>query len=199
MPPGQRVKIGPLEIPGPPLAVHAAWVLMLVGAVVWGGFWVRAQVKAVPEAVKVQMDLAAKHFGETPARTFTGYEDERGELKAMEFSDGTAALVRRVGNGPRQMAWLMNPAKSEGFPVATLSPDLTFAAPAEAQNGYCNAPFPHPYQTGQQDRQVDGCIYERVWYFGDGCIAAQYFNACSGVWDIYPNGQPLIRWPRCLH
>ena len=58
---------------------------------------------------------------------------------------------------------------------------------------------PHPGAFNQQNEQVNQCVV-KVWrYFQDGCIHYQFFNACNGSWDVYPNGVAHVYWTQCVH
>ena len=58
---------------------------------------------------------------------------------------------------------------------------------------------PHPGPWSERPQQVAQCAVQ-VWrYFGDGCVHFQWFNPCTGTWDVYPNGAPRVNWQRCVH
>jgi hypothetical protein len=58
---------------------------------------------------------------------------------------------------------------------------------------------PHPGQFSVANQQINQCLVQ-VWrYFADGCVHYQFFNPCSGSWDVYPNGAPHVTWTRCIH
>jgi hypothetical protein len=63
--------------------------------------------------------------------------------------------------------------------------------------GHCVDPHPGPWS--ERPQQTAQCAVQ-VWrYFSDGCIHFQWFNPCSGTWDVYPNGAPHVYWQRCVH
>jgi len=58
---------------------------------------------------------------------------------------------------------------------------------------------PHPGPWNEKPEPVGQCA-TRVWrYFADGCIHFQFFNPCTGTWDVLPNGAPNVTWTRCIH
>jgi hypothetical protein len=83
-------------------------------------------------------------------------------------------------------------------------PELTYAQYTpnpgnykEVQGGRCWDPHPGPWS--EKPEQTAQCAVQ-VWrYFNDGCIHFQWFNPCSGTWDVYPNGAPRVYWQRCIH
>jgi len=199
-----KLKFGDKEIGVPRWALNALWATLILGLIGYGIWWVsdhmNKDLPSISPAEKLQMDMATAHFGQKPAREFTAYADDRGELRVMEFTDGVASMVRRIGSGPVQVAWLTVPGNGGSFPVASLEGDWGLASPAYAQQSYCNAPFPHPWQVGQPvDRRIDGCVIERIWSFSDGCQVGQYYDACANVWQLYPSGYPVLRWWTCNH
>jgi len=71
--------------------------------------------------------------------------------------------------------------------------DFTLAA----FQGHCMDP--HPGQFTYFNQPVNQCLIQ-VWRtFQDGCVHYQFFNPCTGSWDIYPNGAPHVTWTRCIH
>jgi hypothetical protein len=65
------------------------------------------------------------------------------------------------------------------------------------QGGQCWNPHPGAFTVFNQ--QVNQCLVQ-VWRtFYDGCVHYQFFNPCTGTWDVYPNGAPHVVWTRCIH
>lgn len=63
--------------------------------------------------------------------------------------------------------------------------------------GRCLDPHPGPWT--EKPQPVNQCSVQ-VWrYFPDGCIHFQWFNPCTGTWDVWPNGAPHVYWTRCVH
>jgi hypothetical protein len=58
---------------------------------------------------------------------------------------------------------------------------------------------PHPGAFSMLNQPVNQCLVQ-VWRtFYDGCVHYQFFNPCTGTWDVYPNGAPRVYWTRCVH
>jgi hypothetical protein len=65
------------------------------------------------------------------------------------------------------------------------------------QGGQCWNPHPGTFSVFNQP--VNQCLVQ-VWRtFYDGCVHYQFFNPCTGTWDVYPNGAPHVVWTRCIH
>jgi hypothetical protein len=65
------------------------------------------------------------------------------------------------------------------------------------QGGRCWDPHPGAFTVA--NTPVNQCVVQ-VWRtFYDGCVHFQYYNACAGTWDVYPNGAPRVTWTRCVH
>lgn len=47
--------------------------------------------------------------------------------------------------------------------------------------------------------RLDACWVEVHRTFQDGCQHVQHYNTCTGAWETYPNGYPVLRWIRCNH
>jgi hypothetical protein len=63
--------------------------------------------------------------------------------------------------------------------------------------GHCLDPHPGPWT--ERPQPINQCSTQ-VWrYFPDGCIHFQWFNPCTGTWDVWPNGAPHVYWQRCVH
>lgn len=70
------------------------------------------------------------------------------------------------------------------------------AAPAGC-NGQCLNP--HPGELRSWYGQENGCRVE-VWrQWPDGCMHSQWYNKCTGDWDVDPQGQPQVTWTCCVH
>ena len=58
---------------------------------------------------------------------------------------------------------------------------------------------PHPGQFQAWNGQQNGC-WVQVWRrWPEGCQHYQWYNACNGYWDSYPNGAPKVFWTCCVH
>jgi hypothetical protein len=63
--------------------------------------------------------------------------------------------------------------------------------------GRCIDPHPGTFQVSSQPVNECLAVVTRVFY--DGCSHQQMFNACTGTWDVWPNGLPKVNWIRCIH
>ena len=60
-------------------------------------------------------------------------------------------------------------------------------------------PNSHPGTFSVRNEQVSQCSV-KVWRtFADGCVHYQYFNPCTGTWDVNSDGSPRVVWTHCIH
>lgn len=86
-----------------------------------------------------------------------------------------------------------------------IGPELKYAQYNQRPDSYKEVEYgghcldPHPGPWSEKPQQTAQCAVQ-VWrFFGDGCIHFQWFNPCSGTWDVYPNGAPRVYWQKCVH
>ncbi len=108
-----------------------------------------------------------------------------------------AARGKLEATSEPQEPQMADPVKQAIRGLLRQSADSFPATFANYQGGRCMDP--HPGAFGVTNQQVNQCIVQ-VWRnFQDGCTHFQYFNACTGSWDVYPNGAPHVTWTRCVH
>jgi hypothetical protein len=160
----------------------------------------------------------------TPERIETIYDTpERGALKVALFA-GNAVRVTRTGPAPNRIevsTWVPAPpnrVESAPGPLdgarSSLSEDrmptrervnaefrhasLTAPAPlSSAPVGNCLNPHPGAFRSWYGEK--NGCWVAVYRQWPDGCTHYQWYNACTGAWDIYPNGAPKVYWTVCVH
>ena len=200
----RRIKIGSNEIPWPGWATNVLAVVLIAGAVGYGIFWALGKLNkgdgvTISAAEQMQLTLAAQHFGETPVVDVAAYNDVRGELRTVEFADGAAAMIRRIGTGPRQTVWMADPSRLSSPPERADVPVLsvTFSSPAFAGGG-CWPNHPGRFRDEAVQRMSDcWLVVRRTW--DDGCVADYQFNSCEGRPGTDERGNIVFRWQRCQH
>lgn len=202
----RKLKIGSNEIPWPGWATNVLAVVVLIAAVVGGGAWAwdkwggKSDGIVISAAERLQLTLAAQHFGETPVVDVAAYNDVRGELRTVEFADGAAAMIRRVGTGPRQTVWMADPSKLAPPPPERADvpvPSGLTASPAFAGGG-CWPNHPGRWRDAAAGR-LNECWLEIHRQFEDGCVASYRFNSCGGYPETDQYGNIAFRWIRCQH
>lgn len=198
------------EIPLPKWAV-AILGLLLIGIIIGIGAYTAlnklsdASIQIVPKDQQAAYLASTYHMQNLPDDTkdprvndFTA--DDGTTVTVNHFhKDGCVQVVR--WNKQTQKAetkWLFGPSSAHTPTNAqhTASIKLNLIPEAQAQ-GRCIDPHPGAFQYNNQP--VNQCLVQ-VWrYFGDGCVHYQFFNPCSGSWDVWPNGAPHVYWTRCLH
>jgi hypothetical protein len=201
----QKVKLGSIELPISRFGVYALSAVLVLGASGYGLWWLNAHLESdkirISPAERLELSLAAKHFGEEPTRRHVAYDDERGALKLMEFNDGSAVAIRRIGHGPQQSKWFPDPSEATPAPAFAFDPDLSLADPAFAGGGGCLrwcGPWPHPYPTDAWWQARDECWIEVFQPFADGCLVSWMRNTCAGF-DAYDADGPILCWRQCNH
>jgi hypothetical protein len=57
----------------------------------------------------------------------------------------------------------------------------------------------HAGNPKQWDGGKQGCWQQKFREWPDGCRHYQWFNTCSNVWDVDPDGTPRLYWTVCKH
>jgi uncharacterized protein YeaO (DUF488 family) len=68
---------------------------------------------------------------------------------------------------------------------------------AGAPVGNCLNPHPGAFRSWYGEK--NGCWVAVYRQWPDGCTHYQWYNACNGIWDAYPNGAPKVYWTSCVH
>jgi len=120
-------------------------------------------------------------------------------------------ILRSASKGPKDLAWPSAPPKDSSGPHALLKvPQLPVVHAADRNEmptppGYvaqaCAGKCfnPHTGQYTQWNGAPNGCFLP-VWRrWPEGCQHYQWFNTCSGTWDVNQDGTPRVNWTCCVH
>jgi len=193
------------EIPLPKWAI-ALLITAAIVAVIYVGVnkLSDASIQIVPKDQQATYEASTFHMQNRPDDTkdprledFT--QDDGTTVTVNHFhKDGCVQIVRwNSATKTTDTKWLFGPNAHNSVKAEPVkSSKLNLVPEVEAQ-GRCIEPHPGPFQFNNQP--VNQCLVQ-VWrYFGDGCVHYQFYNSCTGSWDVLPNGAPHVYWTRCVH
>ena len=214
-----------LEIPLPKWAVACLAALIVVGAAVAGIYLSATKLRntvLIPAAQMEVYEETSFHLTEPNTLKLTREENFDTITITLNYfkSDGCVQIVRwDAANAKGDGLWMFGAhphstghvhtqnvvgsepvqggkppqLRSISYPQEIL-PDEPILRPVQ---GRCWDPHPGAFTVMNQP--VNQCLVQ-VWRtFYDGCVHYQFFNPCTGAWDVYPNGAPRVTWTRCLH
>lgn len=208
---GKGFKI-PLPRWGPGAITVTLILIAVVAATIYGGLYLLDHLRhddqnavRVKAAELVQLNEAAKHFGEPPEKSVEIYHDARGLLDVQLYPSDGCLLVARHSPDPRRPVinqFILDPSRIPDTPAPKFVVDADWslepAAFAQTDPNRCATIFaaqPHPgqFRWWYGQRSPDGC-WTQVWrQFEDSCTHWQAFNGCNNSWD------PVIHWTLCYH
>lgn|SRR5215475_4948390 len=177
--------------------------------------------KEKAEADRLQFKEYQKHFGERPRNTQRVFDAvDLGSLMVQFYSSDGCLLVLRKNPGPNQgqmTHWIPASSISEPPPgrietrssisqhiqedVQSLTAQIRryslIGAASAPVAGSCWNPHPGPFRSWNGEQRKCWLAVWRAW--PDGCQHYQWFNTCSGDWDLEPNGAPKVYWTNCTH
>lgn len=200
-----KIKLGIGEIPIPRWTLGWFGTIAVLFAVAAAALHLWPEVNAVVSQKQVSEQLAsdnqeyALHAFDKPEATYTVFDDAlRGKLSVLAFGDGCLTILRQAVHG-KPVVKLVRDLSRMGQAMAELAvPHLFPVSLAGARQMRCLDPHPGRPVSSQYGAH-EGCVAQMWWTFADGCQGYQFQNTCSGAYETYPNGVPLIHWTRCVH
>lgn len=175
--------------------------------------------KEKAEADRLQFKEYQKHFSERPRNSQRVFDAaDLGSLIVQFYSSDGCLLVLRKNPGPNQAQithWIPASAINEAPPgrIETRSSitqhfqeDVQFLTAQIRRSSLtgatsapvaCLNPHPGPFRSWNGEQRNCWLAVWRAW--PDGCQHYQWFNTCTGNWDIEPNGAPRVYWTSCTH
>ena len=211
-----------LRIPLPKWGVTILALLLVAGLLSSGGYFGSTYLLnrvAVPKtelSVYTENNRHSLEPKEKKSETDFSFPDGTRVTVIHHLSDGCNQIVRWIPSLQKSDGlWMfgpqLTPEKQAGPAAFSARPVLAASVipglgldfgPARASasglpQGRCLDPHPGPYR--EQGEAAGQCV-TKVWrHFQDGCFHYQFFNPCSGTWDVWPNGAPHVYWQRCIH
>lgn len=204
-----------LKIPLPRWGITAISAVIVVALVGTGAYLAKTYLVdrvAVPiQALNEYMEVA-KHSSEPSEQRVENvvtFPDTTRVTVIHHPSDGCDQIVRWIPTKMKaESRWIFGPGLTPEKQASTVAPATSIvdlvrrasivpeAPSAEGGGGCLN---PHPGRFREQSQPAGQCMAKVFRYFDDGCYHYQFYNPCSGTWDVNPNGAPRVYWQRCIH
>ena len=204
-----------LKIPLPKWAVTAIAAVIVAGLVGGGAFAAKTYLVdrvAVPIQALNEYIEVAKHStepSEQRVENIVNFPDTTRVTVIHHPSDGCDQIVRWIPAKQKgESRWIFGPGLTpekqartgtSGTSIVDLVRRASIVPAASTSEGGSNCLNPHPGRFREQGQPEGQCVTKVFRYFEDGCYHYQFYNPCSGTWDVQPNGAPRVYWQRCIH
>lgn len=193
------LEIAKVKIPLPGWAVTAISALGLLGACVWGGFWIIDHVHSdqvrVSKKVVADLNELQRHSGEDPIHSSV-WNDPDGVTLVRKFADGCTTYRNEPADRKQDVISTIFRSHNAVAPLMTQRKNVSLEgmawandAPLRCVNPWTNHRGKFVWKPGEQ---YDGCRGDVIRTFEDGCEMAETYNHCTD-----PPTWSNARWLKC--